>query len=377
MLLPEMLLRWKRKHSYTLMAVLDHLSLELWERYGLTFAAEYVIPPSVMEGSVSLKLVPLLYLRRLLVVVRQLGSLPVPDVIYTSSDYFTDIVPALLLRTLYRSRGIKWMARVYHVVGPPGSREGGFLQNFAAFVEQRVSLWMISSFADRVVTMAGTYDELSEMGFPTAKLAISNAGVELAEAQETRSSEQKFDAVSICRIHPTKGIWDLVDIWHGVTKTLPSARLAIIGGGPDHLVKELRTRIEERGLSESVVYLGYLPTRSEVFGVLKGSGMYLDAEHEDGWSLAVCEAMACGLPVVSYKLHMFNKAFKQGVVLVPLRDVKGFSNAVTELLLNSNQRSRLSEESLIEVKKYTWDSVAEDMYELIVREVGRDSPRNV
>jgi glycosyltransferase involved in cell wall biosynthesis len=372
----EILKRWeKRRYGCEIEVVVDPLSYELWTRSGVAVRLYYRLPSLILERFASLSLVPLIYSLRILYLLSRLKRINTPNIIYTSSDYLSDIIPATLLKFLRSKKGVrvKWFARIYHVIPSPIYRQGNFLLNLLSFSGQRLSFWIIRNFADLTITLAGTYSELKSLGFPENRLEICNGGADLNIINEAPPSKQHYDAVSICRIHPTKGIFDLIEIWARVAEKIPSARLAIIGGGAADLVASFMYVITSKGLDKNVHYLGFISSKEELYGILKNSKIYLDAEHEDGWSLAICEALACGVPVISYKLRMFDKAFKKGVVLVPLRDKSKFADAIIDLLQNEEKRLQLAAEALHEAEKLSWESVADELFGIIKRRSQRTS----
>lgn len=46
-----------------------------------------------------------------------------------------------------------------------------------------------------------------------------------------------------------------------------------------------------------------------LYSLLKSSKVFVFPSHEEGWGIAVCEAMAAGLPIVAYDLAPFREFF--------------------------------------------------------------------
>lgn len=83
-----------------------------------------------------------------------------------------------------------------------------------------------------------------------------------------------------------------------LVRTHPRARLVLAGNVPDPAVRALVERqVREKGLTEHVRILDYLPKR-ELVGVMRACDAFLLPSLIEGWSIAVLEAMYCGLPLV-------------------------------------------------------------------------------
>jgi glycosyltransferase involved in cell wall biosynthesis len=98
------------------------------------------------------------------------------------------------------------------------------------------------------------------------------------------------------RINHVKG-WDLIlDAFRLVNNEMTSSRLYFVGDGEDRTA--LETLIANNGLQNSVTITGFKDP-VEVAGLLNSSSVFLLGSHREGWPIALLEALACGLPVVS------------------------------------------------------------------------------
>ena len=82
------------------------------------------------------------------------------------------------------------------------------------------------------------------------------------------------------RLHRTKGVFDLVDIWKLVVDQRRNAKLAIVGGDPTgKVIAELENRLSSNGIRNNVIFLGWLSTES-ISTVLKSSKVFVFPSHE-------------------------------------------------------------------------------------------------
>jgi glycosyltransferase involved in cell wall biosynthesis len=104
--------------------------------------------------------------------------------------------------------------------------------------------------------------------------------------------------------------------------------------------------------------LGFLDGIAK-FEVMKSSKLLLFPSHRESWGLVVCEAMACGTPVVAYDLAVYREPFAGAIRTVAHGDVESFSKAVVELLRkDDDEYQRLREKGLAIASNFDWHVVS-------------------
>lgn len=285
--------------------------------------------------------------------------------IYSCSDIaYADIWPAY--RAAANNPKIKWLSRIYHVLLPPNERQGSYLVNFIAFRLQRLSFWMMKRGSSKIMALnKKLYDEVYNLGFPKNKLAILEAGIDFKAISSFRPSKKHpYDIVVLGRIAPVKGVFDAVKIWEIVHSTYPELQLAWIGGGPENYKSAVHEQLVEKALTDSFHMLGFLD-KKEVYNILKSAKIFLCPDHENGWGLAVCEAMALGLPVVSYNLDIFGGVYKKGFVSAPLFDTESFANKIIELIDDAKKRTKIAMDARDQASKFDHKRVVNDLVKLL------------
>src|SRR3989344_1515547 len=274
------------------------------------------------------------------------------DIIYSSTNILPDILPVYLFRLRHPRK--PWIARVHHLIPSPTGRVGNFLVNFAAFLIQNFTIKLIKKADLILVLNAKLKRDLGKEGLVSRKIKILEGGVNFSAISKFKPTQaQNFDAVSLGRIHYTKGVFDLPLIWEKVVKVLPNAKLAVIGTGPAELTSNLRSQIELLSLEKKITLTGFLPQR-KVWSILKNSKVFLFTDHEAGFGLAVAEAMAAGLPVIGWNIGILGQVFKKGYIMVPLEEIHKFAKAVVSLLDNDINYKKLSQEAKIEASRHDW-----------------------
>lgn len=92
---------------------------------------------------------------------------------------------------------------------------------------------------------------------------------------------------------PERDQLTLIQAFHDLKHTYPQIRLAMIGDGPIRLDLESHVKIE--GLEDFVRFLGYC---DEIGDYLQAADIYVNPTLDEGFGIAVVEAMLSSIPVV-------------------------------------------------------------------------------
>lgn len=285
-----------------------------------------------------------------------------PDVIYSGSDFFPDVIPAFLFK-LMRPR-VRWIQCVFHIYPNWLSRPGSKVRSFIAQYMQQFSLLLVRK-ADAVLNInQGVKNHLIEKGFPKERIVINPPGIDLDYLRNVPSApeEDGYDGIFLGRLNPSKGIFDLVEIWVHVVKEIPSARLAIMGGGDTEIVAQLKKAIKANRLEENISLLGYLES-DKAFGLIKASKVFLFPSHEEGFGIAIVEALACGLPVVAWDLPVFHEFFDKMIYLYEKGNFGDFSERLIQKISEVNS---LTEKQVApsDLEKFSWEQVSKNSFKL-------------
>lgn len=331
-----------------------------------------VLPMTVVPSSFFLREEPCRPFRFWSYVVTSLlwrlkkSELPESDVIITVSDYFCDIIPAINLKRRHAS---KWIAWIHHCEADPKTRPGNRIVNEATSRMQRWSFGKIAKHADCAWindTIAGDEIEkrLLSLGMSSDRIRRMKNGIDLKAIQDTKDPPQKpADAVMI-GARPNKGLFDIIPIWKQVCNLRPGTTLVVMGG----MGGEGDVAAEAKRLGLPITFFkpegGFLPA-TQYYEKIKSARILFAPSHEEGWGIAVCEAMAAGLPVVAYDLPAYQKIYRNAYVKVPCFDKEKFASTLVNVLGDTATYSEFKQRGNGAAKQYDWDQIAaEDMIAL-------------
>jgi glycosyltransferase involved in cell wall biosynthesis len=286
---------------------------------------------------------------------------PDADVVITVSDYFCDILPALILKK--RNPKVRWVAWIHHRETPPRERPGNPLVNRLVWQMQAWSFRKVAQVADE----AWTYEtdagdlvraELLRLGMRDAQVCRMKCGMELGDVP-AEDVPKRVDAVMV-GVRPNKGMYDIVPVWKEVARRRPGTTLRLMGGMVDTvpLVEDFK-RHGLDGLVSIFKSGGWVDTPTH-YRTLKEARVMFAPSREEGWGIAVCEAMACGLPVIGYDLPTYRRIYGDSFVKIPIGDTATFAAEICKMLDSAAEFEAFQKKGLQCAQQYGWDAIAEE-----------------
>ncbi len=215
-----------------------------------------------------------------------------------------------------------------------------------AFVEKLTARYWTA----KIITVADGEQELArQFGVGTPDLfATVHSGVDLsAFSRRVDSSEQKTAlgvpreaqlVGAVGRLSAQKNPLAFVRLAARVHEKNPAAHFVWIGEGP--LEKQSRQLAVELGVENVLHFAGQ---RADVPSDLRALDVFVMTSRWEAFSLALLEAMACGLPIVAARLPGIAEAVEEGAsgFLLPVDDADGMSAAVQTILSDRELAKRM------------------------------------
>jgi len=307
--------------------------------------ARFVAMPSCAQFSAN---TPLLFASALLTWPIRWSQLRSCRVLCATSHFLGDTLPAVFVG---RRRSL---IIVHHLIESASRRSGNRFRNVLAYVTERASLSLVRLFARAIVAGSEYAAERLIAEKMRQRIFVTTNGVEHHDRKELA---QERKAVFLGRLHPTKGIEDLLKIWSIVARTFPDALLTIIGEGSTSYTRKLYGATAELNILRNVVFAGRV-NEGEKLRLLRHAELFLFPSTEEGWGIAVAEAMAVGLPCITYDLPVYRRIFTAGRLSVPIGDTIGFSRRVIHLFSHHQRRWELATQAYELAQTFSWEKAA-------------------
>jgi glycosyltransferase involved in cell wall biosynthesis len=170
----------------------------------------------------------------------------------------------------------------------------------------------------------------------------------------------------VSRLAPKKRAELLVQAMPAVLQRVPTARLVLAGPSEGGARERLIAEAQRLGVYDSVTFPGLVTGKSKEY-LLAHSRVFCLPSDNENFGLAVAEAMASGLPIVTttgVALHDLVVEYKAGHVLSEVTPAT-LAAAITALLEADELRAQAANASRAAAQTLSWDAVAmrlEEMY---------------
>jgi colanic acid/amylovoran biosynthesis glycosyltransferase len=200
--------------------------------------------------------------------------------------------------------------------------------------------------------------KLIELGCPPEKILVHRLGVnlEMLTLFPPTAPLSPVRILTISRLTPKKGLEYGLRAVAALVQEGVSVEYTVIGDGP------LRPKIErlahDLGLANVVRLTGW-KSRPEIVTALSQSDILLapsvtaESGDQEGTPVAIMEALACGVPVVSTLHAGIPEVVQDGVsgYLVPERDVGGLANVIRRLARDPALRASMGQQGRAHIQE--------------------------
>jgi len=223
---------------------------------------------------------------------------------------------------------------------------------------------------------------IAENGVPDDKISVIYGGinpVKVLDDREKSLAREKWGIGEevvvgiVARLTEGKGHKYFIDAAEIISRDNDNVKFFIAGIGPKE--EELKELIKQKGLTDKVVFTGFVDEIYEVFNIID---INVISSLSEALCLSLIEGMSAGKPSVATDTGGIPEVIKDGYngFLVPAGDAEGLADAILKLIHDPGLRKAMGDRGReIMEKSFTAEIMAEkieELYESVARKNRRE-----
>ncbi|WP_283685938.1 glycosyltransferase family 1 protein [Dysgonomonas sp. Marseille-Q5470] len=173
----------------------------------------------------------------------------------------------------------------------------------------------------------------------------------------TRNPEAERYILAVSSMDPRKNFVRLVEAFDKIKDK--SVKLYIIGMS----FKAFNTPDLQKLIGENVHLPGYIPDE-KLQTMYQNALLSVYPSLYEGFGLPPLESMTYGCPVINSDIPALREVSQDAALYVDPYNVEDITQKIEQLLVDEPLRKELQEKGLLQIKKYSWDKSAKQVYEL-------------
>jgi len=164
--------------------------------------------------------------------------------------------------------------------------------------------------------------------------------------------ERKTIITFLGRFVWTKGLNNLILAFAKLSKEFPDVHLVLAGDGEEGYKRKMQRWIKRGSIEDRVSFTGFL-TGSMKFSLLKASDIFVLPSYSENFGMALVEAMAAGVPVLTTnRVGIYKEVERERAGFVVTPDPESIYYGLKKLLIEPDLRKLLSQRGRSLVLKY-------------------------
>jgi glycosyltransferase involved in cell wall biosynthesis len=224
--------------------------------------------------------------------------------------------------------------------------------------------WLCESLAMRlpdtiIAASPQTAERLREFTRGATNVVVAPNGIDLSEIDAVQAASDPADVVVVGRLLPHKRVDMLLEALALLRTQGRPVTARIVGSGPQ--LAQLTEQTAALGLTDFVDFRQDIADQNLLYAALKASRVAVFPSEREGFGVAVLEALACGVPVVTTSApdnlaqHLVARSAGGGTICEPTAE--GLAQAISATL----DRTGFAVPEREWLREYDWGAIADSV----------------
>ena len=279
-------------------------------------------------------------------------------ILIDSSTFPKTVWFVLLFRLFYGRKGLTTTLHHFIYKNLSGLKKKVYQLLELLFIKQCEEIIVFSPYVLDCCKRHVNKDRITYIGLPLKK--------------DITSSKTKHPGkiLYVGTIEPRKGLIFLIEAIHSINAALlANIEINIIGKVIDNnYYAVLQNKIQLYQLTGIIHFRGRI-SDNELFNYYETSSIFTFPSLLEGFGMVLIEAMACGLPVISFDCPCGPKNIvrhREDGLLVPSGNIALLADAMHELMIDEEKRQRMASAAVKNVERYVLSEICERWNALFV-----------
>jgi len=166
-------------------------------------------------------------------------------------------------------------------------------------------------------------------------------------------------------LEPRKNVAGLLDAYERLVRRAPEGRRIpslVLAGRPTADAQDVLRRIEHPPLQGAVRHAGYVQPADRQ-ALYAGARLLVQPSFDEGFGMAVLEAMTCGVPVVAASRGALPEVLGDAGLLVNPEEPDDIAAAIERLITDDELAAACVARGLARAREFSWERTAQGVYD--------------
>jgi glycosyltransferase involved in cell wall biosynthesis len=196
--------------------------------------------------------------------------------------------------------------------------------------------------------------------------------IPLTTSEQTKIKEQYTDGYDyflfVGTLHPRKNLINLFKAFEVFKTTTKSPKKLLIVGRKMWWTPEIENTLNNLSVKNDVLFAGRV-SEQELYKITASAYALTYVPIFEGFGIPLVEAMSCGTPVISANITSMPEVVGDAGILVNPFSVDEIAHAMVRMNDEHCLRGKLSEKSLVQAQKFSWQKTADLLWDSIQKTI--------